>query len=176
MVLEKLRNTTASQRFKRVILGKERPNLLTRVSVITAFIAWLYLFSWQILTFLSIILLDNLDQSDYVKAVYVRVGNVYGNNITNKLFVHSACQIGLYLIILFGLILIWRKKKLGFLIYVIGNLVSFLLTFVLMGFYYLVNEIPIFDFILIGGLTLYFSIGLFIFYRKNKTESDLSDH
>ncbi len=170
MTLQKLKKTTSIQRFKRLILGSDKPNLITRASVISGFVIWLYLFSWQLLTFLSIILLGNLEQSAYIKAIYVHVGNAYDNNIINKLFLHSISQIIVYLIILAGLILIWRKRKIGFLMYIIGFMTSLIITFIILGLKYMTREIPVFDYILILSSLIYFSIGIIIFNRKSSEE------
>lgn len=170
MALEKTVKTTLFQRFKRLVLGKERPNLLTRISVIIGFVGWLYLFSWHMITFLSLILLGNLKQSKDIRPAYQALGQKYGFVDTiSALKIYSLVQVIIYCIILFGLILIWRKKKLGFLFYVSTFILSLLTTYFMMGFQYMKHEIPIFDFILIGSSILYFSIGLFWFYRKRET-------
>lgn len=171
MALETIRKTTLAQRFRRLLLGKEKPNLLTRISVISGFVVWLYLFSWQMLTCVSILLLGQLDQSNYVRATYNHVGSAYKTDIINLLFLHSIIQIGIYFLILFSLILIWRRIKVGFLIYVLGYLTTLAISFFLMGVNFLVKEIPLVDYILILTSVLYFSIGIFIFYGRKKEGS-----
>lgn len=171
MALEIIRKTTLAQRFRRLLLGKEKPNLLTRISVISGFVVWLYLFSWQMLTFASILLLGQLDQSNFVRATYNHVGRGYKTDIINLLFLHSIIQIGIYFLILFSLILIWRRMKVGFLIYVLGYLATLAISFFLMGINFLVKEIPLVDYILILTSVLYFSIGIFVFYGRKKDAS-----
>ncbi len=172
MALEKIKRNTLGQRLKWLLLGREKPNLLTRVSVITGFIIWIYLFTWQLLTLVSVLFIKygTLPDSNLIRATYNNVGNKYGGDVINGLLIHSVIQIIIYLAILFSLILIWRKRKLGLLVYVIASLSTLLISFVLMGPRYMAYEIPLIDYILLGSTTLYFGIGVFIFYRKNKEE------
>lgn len=170
MALEKIERKTILQRIRILILGKEKPNLLTRASVISGFIIWLYLMSSQLLTLLSIVLLDKLDNSPRIRASYSGVGNsYYGYTDTiNRLFFHSLSEILVYLVMLVALVLIWRKKKIGLILYVAGNAGILFVTFLIMGWKYMAREIAIFDYILIISSALYFLLGLFLFYRKKE--------
>ncbi len=67
------KKTTVFQRLKRALLGKKKPDFLTRMSVIVGFIVWLYLFSWHLLTLLSLILLANLHNAPNIRSHYVSV-------------------------------------------------------------------------------------------------------
>ncbi|MDA7802998.1 hypothetical protein N8987_00285 [Crocinitomix sp.] len=172
MALEKTVKTTLFQRVRKIILGNERPNLLTRVSVISGFIVWLYLFSWHLITLLSLLLLGNLKRSSMIRAAYNDVGEMYHYTDTiNRLKLYSFIEVIVFLAILIGLILIWRRKKTGFLIYVISSVLTLLITYIVMGLKYFLAEIPVIDFILIGVSTAYFSIGILWFYRKKNTET-----
>ena len=172
MALEKIAKTTLFQRLGNFIIGSVRPNLLTRVSVISGGIIWLYLFVWHLMSFVSTMLIDNIHMSLKIRAGFSKVGSTtYGLTDTiNSLRMHSLTQIIIYLVILTSLILIWRKLKIGFLIYVVANVASLFITMLMLGWSYLIHEIPIFDYILIGITTLYFSIGIFMFYRKSKED------
>ena len=172
MALEKTRKRTAFQRIKRIILGKQRPNLLTRISVLVGFVVWIYLFLWQFMTLISLLLMPNLEQSDYLKPIYKKVGEYYyGYEDTyNQLLMHSFVQIIICMVLFIGLVLIWRKLKLGIVLFILGNIATLFVTYFLMGQDYLINETPIVDFVLIGVLILYFSLGFFLFYRKKKNE------
>lgn len=172
MTLEKIVKTTFFQRIRRFLMGKEGPDLLTRVSVIAGALIWIYLFAWQLMTFVSTMLIGNVHESGKLRSAFYNLGktNYNLNDTVSTLKMHSLIQIIIYLLILASLILIWRKRKVGFLIYVVGNVASLFITMVMMGWGYLLNEIPIFDFILIGITTIYFSIGILLFYRKGKEE------
>jgi hypothetical protein len=172
MALERIKNRTLFQRIRYFIMGSVKPNLLTRVSVISGVVVWLYLFAWQLMSFIATFLIGNVHESGKIRSAFFDLGKEkYGlRDAVPMLKMHSLMQIVIYLLILASLILIWRKFKIGFLGYVVGNISSLLITVIMLGWVYLINEIPIFDFILIATSTLYFSVGLFIFYRKRRAE------
>lgn len=172
MALEKITKKTLFQRLRHFIMGSVKPNLLTRVSVISGAVVWLYLFVWQLMTFISMLLIGNVHESGTIRSAFYTLGSSkYGlRDTVSNLKMHALVQIVIYLIILASLVLIWRKYKIGFLGYVLGNIISLLITVLMLGWAYLLNEIPIFDFILIAVSTLYFSVGIFIFYRKGAQE------
>ena len=151
------------------------PNIFTRVSVWAGFLIWIYLISWQILTMISLLLMGSLKQADLVEKSFIRVGSkLYGYADTMSLLtIHTFLQLVAFGIILFGLILIWRKKRLGFLLYVGGNVLIIAITIFVLGFQYFSAEMTYTDLVLIGCSTLYFGIGALWFYRaKPKNEND----
>lgn len=164
------KKTTGFQRVKRIILGSKKPNLLVRVSVLGGFLIWLFLSSWHLLTLLSLVLFRNLDKASRIGSNYQSIGYKYGyTDPINRLLFHSIFQLAIYFIILVGLILIWRRKKIGLLIYIIANVSTLLFALILMGTPYLSNEITLLDYCLIGITTLYFGLGFFLFYRDKST-------
>lgn len=169
MALERINKTNVFQRIITLILGSEKPNLLVRTSVISGFIIWLYFFSWHLITFLSLALLDNLKQAPNVRAAYGRIGHLYGYSDTiNRLTLYSALQILVYIVIFIGLILIYRKKRIGIILYLITTITGILITFLIMGFRYMKMEISIVDYTLILATLVYFALGFLLFYRKPK--------
>ncbi|NOQ75394.1 MAG: hypothetical protein GQ574_25510 [Crocinitomix sp.] len=118
--------------------------------------------------FIATLLIGNVHESGTMRSAFHNLGKAnYGlRDTVINLNMHAIVQLVIYFIILASLVLIWRKRKIGFLIYVLGNVTSLFITTLMLGWAYLLNEIPIFDFILIAITTLYFSVGIFIFYRK----------
>ena len=167
MALPTVEPKSLLQRVRRLILGKEKPNLLTRISCGVGLVLWIYLVSWHILTFVALFLFDTLKSSDVIRASFNRVGGRYiqGDPI-NHLLVYSLLEIAIYFVMLVGLILIYRKKKLGFLLFVFGGLATFLGTFLIMGYDFLMKETSIGDLLLLGAAVAYFGLGALIFYRK----------
>lgn len=169
MDIDKTITKTIPQKIKQTILGKENPNFLTRVSVGAGFLIWIYLFSWYLFTFLSLILMGGIKPGwrYTVEGSFQRVGSkLYGFADTiNMLFVHSIAQFAVFFLILLGLVLIWRKKKIGFMFYIIGSVGSILATIFILGTDYLMHETSIVDFILLGATTVYFGIGALWFYK-----------
>jgi hypothetical protein len=170
MVLEKIQKYNILQKIWIFIIGKETPNLVTRVSVAVALFAWLYFFSWHLITFLTISLMGTLDNAQLLEIAFAKVGGQYSTyifgNVTSYLLVHSLVQMIICGVSLSGLVLIWRKKKAGFLLYVFSNIAVYPVTFLIMGARYMYNELSIFDFFLLLALTLYFLAGYWLFYRK----------
>ncbi len=167
--IERAVAVTFPQKVKQLILGKERPNLLTRVSVGVGFLIWVYLFSWHLLSFLSLIMMHGL-KPGWKKSVvpaFNRVGSkLYGYADTiNTIQVHALIQFAVFFMMLLGLILIYRKKRLGFLLYIIGAGGSLLATLMVMGNKYFFAEVTKIDFVLIIGSALYFAVGAWWFYR-----------
>lgn len=167
MALNKKEKKSLLQRIKNLVLGKQRPNLLTRVSVWAGFLIWIYLITWQLLTLISLLLMGSLKQSELVEGSFHRVGSkLYGYADTvNVLYIHTFIQLVLFGIMLMGLILIWRKKRLGFLLYTASNVSTLLATFTVLGPVYFSEEVPVMDIILIGATTIYFGIGTLWFYK-----------
>lgn len=162
------------QRIRRLILGKEKPNLITRISVGAGFLIWVYLISWYVLTLLSILLMGSLKQADLVQGSFNRVGSkLYGYSDTiNRLTLHTVLELLIFGVVLIGLILIYRKKRIGFLMYVIGNVAAVLATIFILGLKYFQYETSYTDLIVIAASTLYFGIGAIWFYKikPNKEE------
>lgn len=167
MVLDKIKNKNLSLRIRTIILGSEKPNLIIRMSTLGGLLIWLYFFSWHLITFLSLVLLDNLKQATNVRAAYGRIGYHYGYSDTiNRLTLYSAMQILVYIVLFISLILIYRKKRTGLIMYLVTTIAGLLITFFVMGFHFMKFEISILDYILILASITYFSLGFLLFYRK----------
>lgn len=170
-MIEKIQKLNIPQRIWYFIVGKDSPNMLTQASVAVGFFVWLYFFSWHLLTFLTISLMGTLKNASQIEAAFGKVGAAYQGfmfgNVTSYLFVHSLAQFVVFGTSLVGLILIWRQKKLGFLLYIFSNAATYLVTFFILGTRYIINEVSLFDFLLLLLITLYFATGYWLFY-KNK--------
>lgn len=170
-MLEKIQKLNILQRIWIFIIGKKAPNMMTQVSVAIGFAIWLYLFSWHLITFLAISLMGNLDNASQLEAAFARIGSQYSGyifgNVTSYLLVHAIAQMIIFGVALTGLVLIWRQKKLGFLLYIFSNAAVYPVTFFIMGMHYMGNELSVFDFLLLLAITLYFATGYWLFY-KNK--------
>lgn len=168
-MLEKIQKINIPQRIWIFIIGTVKPNMLTQVSVAIGFCIWLYLFSWHLLTFLTLSLMGTLDKATELDAAFNRIGSKYQmllpGNITTYLWVHSLVQLIVFGVALVGLILIWRQKKIGFLLYIFSNAATYVVTFLVLNMSYMWNELSIIDFVLLLAVTLYFTLGYFLFYR-----------
>ncbi len=169
-MLEKIQKINIPQRIWIFIVGTEKPNMLTQISVALGLCIWFYFFSWHLLTFLSLTLMENLDKANELDSAFNRIGGKYQmllpGNITTYLWIHSLIQLIVFSVSLVGLILIWRKKKIGFLLYIFSNASTYIITFFVLGLAYMANELSFFDFVLLLAATLYFATGYWLFYRK----------
>ncbi|MBI3134353.1 MAG: hypothetical protein HYZ14_06710 [Bacteroidetes bacterium] len=169
-MLEKIQKINLLQRIWVFIIGTTRPNMLTQVSVIIGFCVWLYFFSWHLLSFITLSLMGTLDKTGEINAAFNRIGSHYQlllpGNITTYLWIHALVQLIVFGVSLTGLILIWRQKKIGFLLYIFSNAATWVVTFLLLGMAYMWNEISRVDFLLMLLVTVYFGLGYWIFYRN----------
>lgn len=170
MVIEKIQKINLLQKLWVFIVGNEPPNMLTRVSVAIGLCVWFYFFSWHLLTFLTLSLMDGLDKAAEFESAFNRIGSSYQiilpGSITTYLFVHALVQLVLAILSLTGLILIWRQKKFGFVLYFIGNGLIYVATLFIMGTAYMWNELSIVDFVLLLVITLYFLVGYWVMYKR----------
>lgn len=172
MALGRINERTLVQKFKRSILGPDKPGLPIRLSVVFGFFIWLYFTIWQVLIFLSIVLVDRLQNPEMIKDTFNRIGTKYafmhrwGLDTLNTLLFHSAVVLGLYFISLLGLIFIYRQKRKGYILYLLGSVLSIAFTIVFLGTHYFSEQISLIDKIIFLITTLYFVIGLFLFKKK----------
>jgi hypothetical protein len=173
MVLVRINEHTLVQKVKKSILGQEKPGLFTRISVWVGFVVWLYFTVWQILIFLSIVLVNRLENPEMIKSTFNRIGNKYafmhrwGLDTMNTLWVHSAIILFFYGISLLGLIFIYRKKRRGYIVYFLSSSMCIIFTLVFLGVNYLNEQISLIDKLIFVLIMLYFLISLF-FLKKIK--------
>ena len=176
MALTRVEPKNIIGRIRNLILGKEKPNLLIRVSCGIGLVIWIYLVSWHVLTLLALLLYRTLKHPEAIIAAFNRVGGRYGlGDPMNILFGHATLQLILYFIMLIGLILIYRKKRFGFILYIFATAATFLATFIIMGSKYMVNETSLTDAALLVASAIYFGIGLLLFFKKPKEKSASND-
>jgi len=171
MALLQIDERTLIQKIKTFVLGKEKPNYLTRISVFFGFGNWLYFIIWQVLIFLSILLMNRLQNPKMIGDTFDRLGHKYafmhrwGMNTTQTLSVHSIGVFILLCISLIGLVFIYRRKNTGYLLYLIGNFFYSGFTIILLGIPYFNEQISMIDKFVFIGITAYFLIGAFVFKK-----------
>lgn len=170
-MLERIQEINIPQRIWYFIIGKTKPNMLTQISVAIALCVWFYFFSWHVISFLSLSLVDTLDKATEIEMAFNRIGSQYQlflpGNITSYLWIHELIQLIIFTVSLVGIILIWRQKKIGFILYISSNIATYLASFLILGLYYIYNELKLIDFILLLLVTLYFALGYWLFYKKS---------
>ena len=171
MALLRINERTLIQKIKRFILGKDKPNYLTRISVLIGFAIWLYFMIWQGLIFLSIVLMDRLKNPDMIADTFNRLGHKYafmhrwGMSTTQTLSVHSIGVFILLSISVIGLIFIYRRKNTGYLLYLLGHSLYAGFTIILLGMDYFNEQISMIDKFIFIAITACFVIGVFVFKK-----------
>ncbi len=180
MALVKIDERTVVQKVKQFILGKEKPHLFRRISVIIGFFIWLYFTVWQGLIFLSIVFMNRLQNPEMIKETFARVGAKYaflhrwGLQTTDVLLYHSLGMFIFFGFSLFALVLIYRQKKIGHILFFFSQSLAVIFTLVFLGWDYFNQEISLIDKIIFGSVTLYFTLGIFFFKKKQKTNKEQS--
>jgi hypothetical protein len=176
MALVRIDEKTLIQKIKVFIIGNEKPNWLTRISIIVGFAIWLYFIIYLSIIFLSILFVDTLQDPELIKSTFGKIGGQYNFNIDyanlswqaiDVIFYHALISICLLGISLVGLILIYRRKKMGYILYLSGNAVTTLFTILFLGLTYFKDQITLTDKLLFAGITIYFLIAM-IFLQGNK--------
>ena len=170
MLLTQVEPKTIFIRVRRFILGRERPDFLTRMSFLGGLIVWLYLASWHALTLMAITLRGTIKYNERVENALRSIMHKYnfeGTEPWNFLVVHSLLQLLIYFVMVVGLVFIYRRFRMGFLLYVIAAAATFVVTFIVMGPTYMIQEFSYVDFALLAMSALYFAILLVIFYPKH---------
>ena len=187
MALVRIDEKTLIQKIKFLIIGNEKPNWATRVSVLIGFAIWIYYITYLSVIFLSILFVDKLENPELIRSTFGSIGGKYNFNILYEsmnwaaidvILYHALISICLLFISLLGLIFIYRRKKMGYILYLIGNSLTAIFTAIFLGLLYLKDQITMFDKLLFLGITVYFLIAMFFLKREKKdveiTEKQLS--
>lgn len=182
MALRRIDEKTIVQKVKNLIIGNQRPKWFIRFSVITAFTIWLYFIIWQAFIFLTILFVNRLESPDLIKQTYARIGGQYNFNIDyaqmnwktiDVVFFHSIGLFILFLISLIGLINIYKSKKIGYILYLLGNLGVIIFSILFLGLNYIKDQITLVDQSIFISISVIFLLLLFIFKPKTSESSNL---
>ncbi len=159
-------------RFRNFLLGRERPDFIMRMSFLGGMIIWLYLASWHLLSLLAVLLRTtlNVGYQNLIHKRFIEIGDRYefSSDPENMLIVHSSLQLVVYFVMLTGLILIYRRVRLGLALYVVPAACSYLFTLIILGNEFLVSEFSFVDFVLLAGSAIYFTIGILLIFPITK--------
>jgi hypothetical protein len=175
MAIVNINERTIVQKVKRIILGDERPSFYTRLSVVIAFSLWVYFTIWQTFILMSIVLVDRLKNPEMITTTFNRIGTKYafmhrwGLDTTRTLMFYSVVVLCLYLISLFGLVLIYKQKKRGFALYLLPYGLSCVFTIVFLGMNYFNEQISFLDKVLFASVWGFMLVNLFVIKQTNKT-------
>ncbi len=178
MAIVRIDEKTLAQKIKRAVLGSIKPNWMTRISVLIGFFVWLYFVVWQAFIFTSILLVNQFKNPELIKTTFAKIGGKYNFNIKyaqfnwntmDVMFYHSLALFILFSVSLIGLVIVYRRKKIGYVIYLLGNISIVLFTVLFLGIKYFKEQISFAGKIIFSVISLYFLIGMF--FLKNTKES-----
>ena len=179
MAIIRINERTVVQKVKTFILGTEKPNWMTRISVLVGLFISLYFLIWQFFIFISVLFVERLKNPDLIKDTFSRIGGKYNFNIKyasynwntmDVILYHSIGTITLLILSTIGLIIIYRRKKLGYITYLLSNGLIILFTILFLGLDYLKEQIGFIDKIIFIVITVYFLTGMFILKRTAEKE------
>lgn len=146
-------------RYKVFFLGNKNPWWLTQLAFFVGLAGFFYFCIWNLLNFLAVAMINNYPKPEKIKALFIELGNKYeiAEPMTMVKYL-SLTNIIASGVMFLGLIIIWRRKKMGY-YFIYGGLVVCLLTpLVFMGTKYIEAETRWFEYsyalILAGLLTV----------------------
>jgi hypothetical protein len=174
MALVRIDEKTLIQKLKIFIIGSEKPNWGTRLSVLLGFTVWIYYFLYLTVMALSILFVDRLKDPALIKSTFGKIGGKYNFNIRYEALNWAAIDVilayalissAILLLSLLGLIYIYRRKKLGYILYLSGNILVVLFTLFFLGLTYVSEQISNVDKVLFVIMTLYFFVAMLFLKR-----------
>ncbi|MFK8039336.1 MAG: hypothetical protein AB8B74_13670 [Crocinitomicaceae bacterium] len=183
MALVRIDEKTLVQKIKFFIIGHQKPNWLTRISVVLGFVAWLYYTIYFSVIFLSILFVDSLENPELIKSTFGKIGGKYNFNINyaqynweaiDVIFYHALITILLLLTSLIGLVFIYRRKKMGYILYLAANVFLITFTLLFMGIDYTKAQITFFDKSLLIGISIYFLI-ILLFNKRTAPHEAMTE-
>jgi len=176
MALVRIDEKTLVQKVKTAIIGNEKPNWPTRLSVLLGFGFWFFYMVYFCVIFFSIQFIDALEDPELIRNAFATIGGPYNFNIKyanfnwtaiDVIYFHALFTIALLILSLLGLIFIYRRRKLGYILYLVGNIGTILFALYFLGSSYIQDQISALDKYLFAGITLYFLIAMFLL-KSNK--------
>jgi hypothetical protein len=152
---------------KRFFLGRQKPDIYTRVICNIGLLAFFFYFIWTLIVLLALHFGQNLPRAANWNHLFEKIGNKY--QIQNIQLVFDVYLIVLLLACIgmfVGLILVWRRKKPGYWFFMVSLLVSQLAPLLIMGVNYYAAEIMWYEWISATVILSLFVIDYLLQRRK----------
>ena len=139
-------NIDYQSKLSRILFGTSSPPLITKIAFYYGIVGWFYFFIWYLAAFLSIAFVDGIEHPEQIKANFNKIGLDYGIDnfqtaLSNVLLLTLICM-GVVLISLF---LIYRRKIIGYYLYLSGWILSILITAIILGPKFFWSEVTTMD-------------------------------
>ncbi|WP_417266412.1 hypothetical protein [Brumimicrobium sp.] len=172
-------------RLKTLILGKNKPDGFTRLMFTSSLFSWLLLTIWNAVSYFVLLTSDIIEENKgfSVKDVIIKNGQNLGFNgeeFLSSITTFYFNSLFVWLFIFFGLVLMYRKKRIYTLVVLGGLAFHFIYMFFVLGFQYFIEDVSFFDKILYGILIVVAMIhSLLMSKEKNAVlneEDEIADY
>jgi hypothetical protein len=144
-------------------LGKNTPQIFTRIACNIAILYFLYVFFWALVIFIAFNFGQNLPKAENWNAIFSSIGTKY--HIADIYFSFT-----LYLIVLLsssvlmlaGVLMVWRRRIKGYFFVLIPAIICTTVAMALLGMEYVKNESGWFEYVFGGIIITLFTIDYFL--------------
>jgi hypothetical protein len=157
------KGTVVFGRMRKLFLGKKTPPIFTRIACNLALLYFLYVFFWALTIFIAFHFGQNLPKAENWNTIFSSIGTKY--HISDIHFSFTLYLISLLtcsVIMLAGVLMVWRNRLNGYLLVLIPTLVCTTIAFMVLGMEYVKNEASWFEFTFGGIVIALFSIDYFL--------------
>ncbi len=137
-------------RYKVFFLGSKNPWWFTQVTFYFGLVSFLYFLIWNLLNFLAVTMVSVYPKADKIKELFFSLGVKY--NIWEpmvKIKWMALTNIAAASVLFLGLLVIWRRKKIGYYFTFFCQLVCIITPFIFMGVEYVKAEVSAFEYSLV---------------------------
>lgn len=134
-------------RYKVFFLGSKNPWWFTQVTFYFGLLSFLYFLIWNLLNFLAVSMVFVYPKAEKVKMLFIELGQKYeiADPMSNIKWMAISNMIAAGVMFL-GLLVIWRRKKIGYYFMFFGQIFCILTPLVFMGMKYVEAEISPFEY------------------------------
>lgn len=166
-------NIDYQSKLSKFLFGRKTPPLLTKIAFYFGIVGWFYFFIWYLAAFLSIQFIDGIAHPEQIKANFNKIGLEYGienfqTTFSNVLMLTLFCLTA----VLVSLFLIYRRKVIGYYIYLAGWLASIGIALVMLGFEFFWKEITHMDKAIMLALILPYFVFMYLLKKSKESEKN----
>lgn len=142
---------TILQRVRNFILGNKKPDRITRILFYISLLGWSIFFFWSIAGYFSLSFIDQIAEAKKMREIVeVRGAHLGINNLFENFKTFLFYMIFSWSSVLFGLILLWRKKQ-SYIFFYFGGLMAYpILMWWFLNFSYMIEDVSMFDKVVYG--------------------------
>ncbi len=159
---------------KNIVLGKDRPPILTQILLLVALMCFCYYFFWNGLRIVALNYVSNLEDGGDAQGVINALGAKFSIDEPIKAFkLYGMGMMASWGAALLGMAFVWRRKVWAYYIFFLGMLAAFLCPIIFLSLKYFMGGIDWVDYVIPPVL-----IGLFYLsmmrLRKLKEKAEMA--